>query len=237
MGALTFVRTVAVAAAACFAVLAPASAQDDASESTRGAWHAAVAPTDGGHLIGNPDAEAKLVEFISYSCPTCALFARQGEAPLQYVFIHSGKLNLEIRPIIRNNIDLAATMMVQCGATENFARNHAMMLNSQATWLAVSRNMTAAQKARWGDGLRAEQRRAIASDLGLYGFMAARGYEQTELDRCLNDDARAAALDAQSNADFERFGLEGTPSFVLDGTTLEHVHDWNSLEPKLQERF
>ena len=34
-----------------------------------------------GHRIGNPAAKVKLTEYISYTCPHCAAFTREGEGP------------------------------------------------------------------------------------------------------------------------------------------------------------
>ena len=42
----------------------------------RAAWHAEVERTERGFRIGNPDAEASLIEFISYTCGHCATFAQ-----------------------------------------------------------------------------------------------------------------------------------------------------------------
>jgi hypothetical protein len=36
-------------------------------------------------------------------------------------------------------------------------------------------------------------------------------------------------------ADAERYGITGTPSFVLDGELLEGTHDWSALEPQLAD--
>ena len=42
-------------------------------------WTTAVVERDNGHLLGNPEAKVKLVEFMSYTCSHCADFAREGE--------------------------------------------------------------------------------------------------------------------------------------------------------------
>ena len=74
---------------------------------------------------------------------------------------------------------------------------------------------------------------AIASDLGFYEIMEARGYTRAELNRCLSDEAKANAMAEKSAADIQKYGLSGTPSFVLDGELLEDTHDWPSLEKRL----
>ena len=56
----------ALAAAAVFASL-PSTAQDLATSKPRGNWNPVINEVDGGHVLGNPDAEARLVEFMSYT--------------------------------------------------------------------------------------------------------------------------------------------------------------------------
>ena len=80
-------------------------------------WNTTVALTAaGGHLIGNPAAPVKLVEYVSYTCPHCAHFESESEAALQLSFIKGGKGSVEIRSFLRNPIDVAASLLVECGA-------------------------------------------------------------------------------------------------------------------------
>jgi protein-disulfide isomerase len=66
------------------------------------AWQAEIESTERGFLIGNPDAEARLTEFISYTCPHCADFAREAGPPMDLVLVAPGRLGVEVRSFIRN---------------------------------------------------------------------------------------------------------------------------------------
>jgi hypothetical protein len=55
--------------------------------------------SDGGHLVGNPGAAVKLVEYVSYTCPHCAHFEVEADAPLRLSFIASGKGSMVCNPI------------------------------------------------------------------------------------------------------------------------------------------
>lgn len=207
-----------------------------ASIGASGNWNTEVEQTDRAYVLGDPEADVTLTEFVSYTCPHCATFTIQGEAPLQMVYIGPGKLKLEVRSIIRNVVDETATLLVQCGSKDKFLRNHTMFMLEQRTWLAKARSATQGQIAMWtrGDAL---GRKAMASTLGFYDMMATRGYERVELDGCLSDNEKAAKLKANTRADFEDFGIAGTPSFAIDGTVLEGVHSWQSLGPAVSGRF
>jgi hypothetical protein len=130
-----------------------------------GNWNTHVVETDRAHVIGNPDAKVTLTEFVSYTCPHCAEFAVEGEAPLQLVYIGPGKLKVEVRSVIRNVVDLGATMLVECGPKEKFLQNHTMFMRRQGTWLAKVQQSTPAQRAVWMRG-DAAGLRSMASALG-----------------------------------------------------------------------
>ncbi|RXZ65688.1 thioredoxin domain-containing protein [Pelagerythrobacter rhizovicinus] len=202
-----------------------------------GNWNTTVVEADGAHRIGNPDAKVELIVFVSYTCPHCAHFTTEGEAPLQLAYVGPGRVELQIQPMIRNSADLVATMLTSCGAPSKFLRNHTLFMNEQSKWLDRYAKATEAQRARWENGSQAARRRAIASDLGFYRLMESRGYGRAEIDRCLASDAEARALIASSQAASEKHHVHGTPSFVLDGVTLAGTHDWSMLSPQLAARF
>ncbi|MGV2496902.1 thioredoxin domain-containing protein [Pelagerythrobacter aerophilus] len=202
-----------------------------------GNWNTTVVEADGAHRIGNPDAKVELIAFVSYTCPHCAHFTTEGEAPLQIAYVGPGRVELQIQPMIRNSADLVATMLASCGAPSKFLRNHTLFMNEQSKWLGRYAEANAAQRARWENGSQAERRRAIASDLGFYRLMESRGYSRSEIDRCLASDAEARALIASSQAASEKHDIHGTPSFVLNGVTLAGTHDWSMLSPQLAARF
>ncbi|NMW31852.1 thioredoxin domain-containing protein [Altererythrobacter sp. RZ02] len=199
-------------------------------------WNTTIVKTDRAYQVGNEAAEVTLTEFVSYTCPHCATFTKQGEAPLQLAYIGPGKLKLEVRSIIRNNVDLAATMLVQCGDESNFLKNHTMFMARQDTWLNIARNATRAQQDAWSNNT-PTARRNIASALGFYEMMETRGYARTDANKCLNDQAKVATLIDNTEADYAEFGIRGTPSFAIDGETLDGIHGWQALEPELNSRF
>ena len=201
-----------------------------------GNWGATIARTERGHLIGNPEAETKLIEFISYTCPHCADFTARGEPPLEIVLLQPGKITLEVRPRIRNGVDLAVTLLAQCGDPAGFKGRHQALMLSQAIWLGKARNAPVSQQEIWQRGDKAGRMNA-ASALGLTAMLAARGQSQAELDGCVSNDAAAKKLLANNDADGAEFGVNGTPSFALDGKLLPEVHSWEALYPVLSAKF
>ncbi|WP_137679653.1 thioredoxin domain-containing protein [Aurantiacibacter suaedae] len=203
---------------------APAAAQD---------WTAQVAPTERGYLIGNPDAPVQLITFLSYSCPHCKTFEQEADAELKADYIHDGSTSVEVRPAIRNVLDLSATLLATCGPSDRFLGNQEAFFATQGEWLGKAQQITPEQKERWQSATIGHRLKAIASDLGFYELMEARGYTEGELDACLTDEARAETVVNNSEASRIEYPYPGTPSFVVNGTLLDGVFSWAALKPEL----
>jgi hypothetical protein len=183
----------------------------------------------GGHLLGNPAARAKLVEFISYTCPHCAHFNQETRGPLRDGYVRPGRVSVEVRSLVRDPIDLTAAMLVNCGDPARFVGNHDLFLATQDRWFAALEKSTDAQRQRWGAGALPDRLKAIATDFGFYPMMASRGYARPQVDACLADKAMLGRLVAQTDA-ASKAGVNSTPSFLLNGALLD-AHDWASVEP------
>lgn len=194
-------------------------------------WLATIERTPVSHIVGNPDAPVTLTEYLSYTCPHCRDFTMTGEQALKLGYVQSGKLRYEYRHAIANPADLAATMLARCGDPDKFPGNHAALMAAQPQINGLRQMATKSQTDRWNFGDKSARRRAVASDLGLYGVFERRGYTRVELDQCLNDQALADRLEASADVDWSK--ISGTPAFAIDGTVLEDVHTWDGLSAAL----
>jgi protein-disulfide isomerase len=197
-------------------------------------WLATVTADGTGHRIGNPDAKVRLVEYVSYTCPHCAAFTKEAEGAIQLGYIQPGKVNVEIRNLIRDPIDLTVAMLVDCPPMSRFPQNHSAFLAHQESWIGPMSTATTAQQERWRQPT-AAGRRAIASDFKFYDIMERRGYSRAQTDHCLADDALMKRIVASSADDWKKPGIEGTPSFSINGDIMPGTHTWASLKPQLQE--
>jgi protein-disulfide isomerase len=224
---MRFIRLAVIAIAALASVAA----------APRGDWTTTINPGPGGsHVLGNPNAKVKLTEFISYTCPHCAHFHQESETPLLVGYVLPGKVSVEVRHFLRDPIDLAAALTTNCGDPKKFFRNHHAILQNQDKWMAVMGTASKVQQSRWTNGPFGARMRAIAADFGFYRLMEQRGYDRVALDRCLADEAMARKLTAQTR-EAANAGVEGTPSFMLDGNLLAGTYDWKSLSTQLDARL
>ena len=229
-------KPVLVAVAGILAGTATAQSAPLPGSEKKANWGAMVTETEGGHLLGNPDAKGKLVEYMSYTCSHCAEFARTGDGAIKLLYVPTGKVSYEIRHLIRDPVDLTAALAAQCGDPIKFPGNHEALILKHGDWMAKARTATQAQKARWRFGSFGSRAQAIASDLDFYQIMEGRGYTRTRLDQCLTDETKAKAIAEQSQSDIETHALSGTPTFIMGGKKLD-AHDWPGLQPHLDEFF
>lgn len=225
----------ALATLAIGADAAPARTRAAPAKAQGTNWSSMVVINDGGHLLGNPEAANKLVEYMSYTCSHCADFARTGDMAIRLLLVPKGTVSYEIRHLLRDPVDLTAALLTHCGDVEKFPANHSAIISKQAEWMETARKATQAQRTRWTFGTNAARWRAIASDLGFYDIMEARGYSRPALDHCLADDAKAKLMAETSQRDVEALGLKGTPSFVLNGKLLDGIYNWDTLKPVLEK--
>lgn len=226
MKPLRLARVAVIAAAAVFGIAANAPN-----------WNTVVAEIDGAHRIGNPEAEVSLIEFVSYTCDHCARFAREGDGALQLAYIGPGKVSLEVRHVVRDPVDLTAAVLANCGPAAKFPRNHAAFMLSHDKWMDTAAKTSKSQQNRWYTGTGTSRRKAVASDLGFYTIMAGRGYNRTDVDRCLSDEGAATRIAENSVRDAEKWNVSGTPSFAIDGVLLAGTHNWRMLHSQLDARF
>ncbi|GMN04075.1 DsbA family protein [Erythrobacter sp. MTPC3] len=235
-------------AALCLSQTAAAQSLEDERSAfkdltSKKAWHATVEETERGHLIGNPEAEARLVMFVSYACKGCYEFAFRGDPELDLALLAPGILNLEIRPRFNHPADLPLSLLASCGEPAKFKVNHAIFMREQKRWMDAWNGASAFNRVNWSHGT-IPSRRSLVNALDFDDLLARRrGYSQMDIGRCLSDRGEAARLLANSRADTEEFGLpidaDGfeKPHFLFNGKLMEGIHSWDDLYPILAERF
>ena len=234
-------RPIATTAVLLAAVLSVGATKPAATKpaATRPAadWGATVAVTPAGtHVIGNPAAQVKITEFLSYTCSHCADFHKESEGPLRISYVPAGKVAVEVQHLIRDPVDLSAAMLASCAGPAKFYRVHNAILQKQTTWIGLMGKASSVQKQRWSTGPVPQRLQAIANDFGFYKIMESAGFNQIASNRCLADEATAKRLLDQTDAALKA-GVSGTPSFMLNGQLLGDTHDWKALEAEIRKHI
>lgn len=196
-------------------------------------WLGTYTATEAGNRVGNPQAKTTLVEYVSYTCSHCGEFFKEADAAIKIGLVQPGKASVEVRHVIRDTVDLAATVLVNCGDRSKFWANHDMFFARQDRWMTAWNLTLPSQRRRWETPPLASRMQAVAGDLGFYEMMETRGYTRTQIDRCLTDEPAIRALVEKSNSAADAAGVRSTPSFVLNGKLLTNVQSWASLQKAL----
>jgi protein-disulfide isomerase len=211
------------AAAAAAPVRVPAQARQDWTRTV-------VATPEGGFRMGNPAAAVKVVEYVSLTCPHCRHFAEAGAPVLIADHVASGRVSFEIRPFPLDPIAAIGSQLNRCAAPDRaFAFNDAI-LASQESWFARLDALGPAELAGLNGLHGAALRQRVAALAGFDAIAASHGVDAAS---CLADDAGAARID-EIKAAAEALGVQGTPSFLINGTLAPNAYDWAALEPLLR---
>jgi len=185
----------------------------------------------GGHVMGNPAARTKLVEYISYTCSHCAQFVNQASGPLKSGYVKDGAVSVEVRNAVRDKYDLAASLLARCGGPRRFFANHEALFANQSAWMerVIAYDRDGATKPT--DEKAAL--RDIGAKTGLYALMGKRGFTAPQLDACINDPAAMKAILAMREEAWTKLKISGTPAFTLNGKLLDSVSSWDGLKAAL----
>jgi protein-disulfide isomerase len=214
---------------------APKTAPKQTASATANPWLAKIATTaKGGHIVGNPAAAQKIVEYMSYTCSHCAHFETESALPLRAGPISAGTTSFEVRHLLRDSLDVTAAMITNCVPPTRFFPLHHRFLETQDKWFAKAQKVTQEQMKRWNTGPMPMRMRAIAGDLDFYSYAASAGLTRAQTDGCFANESILARIIAQTK-EAGTLGVDSTPSFLLGDQVLPD-HDWASLQTRLSAK-
>jgi protein-disulfide isomerase len=163
-----------------------------------------------GHVKGDPNAPITLIEYASPTCGACKYWHDTVQPVLQEKYIDTGKVKLIYREFPLNQIDIAAYSMARCAGPENYFNIIDDLFENQQGLIQAAQNSVA--------------KTALLTIGQKYGIKDAEA-----LEACLTDkDIRNALADVYASA--EEFGVDGTPTFVLDGKVRNFEGDYQTAE-------
>ena len=160
-------------------------------------------PTQGAPVKGDPNAPMTIVEYSDFQCPFCSRFTVQTLPTLLKEYIDTGKAKMvfkdfplqSIHPNAEKAAEAARCVRELGKGDDAFWAMHDKLFASQAEW-ASSAAADAAKK--------------------FSGYAAAIGVDAAAFDTCLASGKHAAGIQTDLNEGIQ-FGVQGTPSFFLDG--------------------
>ncbi len=146
--------------------------------------------------IGDPAAPVTIIEYSSLTCPHCAAFHAETLPELKTRYIDTGKVRLVLRDFPLDQNALKAAIIAHCAGPERQPRFIEVFFAQQTSW------------SRASDPVQALKQLAQLGGLGA-----------AEADACLADkDLETAILQARLDGQ-EKYDIQSTPSFIIDGKT------------------
>jgi protein-disulfide isomerase len=186
-----------------------------------------VVTADGGFLVGNPAAKAKLVEYGSLSCPSCQRFHQEAIAGLR-ARVATGKVSFEFRPFGVHSADPILHALLRCAGPARFTRFSDDFYDGQAT-LAAAYEAWAQANPTTDPSATAADRIRFSKEWGFTAFAATHGLTRNQVAVCLSN---TAAIDLQRKREDDAYrqqGVQGTPTFLLNGQKLI-INTWSDID-------
>lgn len=165
---------------------------------------------------GSADAPVTVIEYASFTCPHCATFHEDVLPQLKRDYIDTGKVHYIYREVYFDRYGLWAGMVARCGGEMRYFGIADMIYERQREWT------------------QGDSPAAVAENLRRIGRTA--GLDDAQLDACLTDADKAQALVAAYEDNATRDGIQGTPSFVIDGQMYSN-RSYGELRTILDEKI
>ena len=196
---------------------------------------------------GDPAAKVTLIEYASPTCPHCALFSNTVLEPFKEKYVKTGKVKFILRPFARNTMDAAIFMLAEAAAKSVDAQS-APAADASASSAASSAPAAAPNNpSGYSAAAIAAYENVIST---FFKTQNTWGVSDKPLDAVkavafqlgFNDDTFNAAL---KNQDFfnavetmrdqaiNDFGLEGTPTFYVNGKTMSGEKTMEQLDAEI----
>jgi protein-disulfide isomerase len=153
----------------------------------------------GDHVLGKDDAPVTIVEYASFTCGHCASFHVNTYPKLKEKYIDTGKVKLIFRllPTQPAQLSIAAGMLAHCAGKERYFAMTSALFETQRNWMSTDDPVPLLQKL---------------------GNQA--GIDNEKFKQCLSDQTLAAEIQRMGLRGYEVFGVEGTPTFFINGTVV-----------------
>lgn len=185
-------KSLATAATLSLAALLPLSAAAQEATATDAP---AVEITD--FSLGSADAPVKITEYASFTCPHCATFHANVWPQLKSEYVDTGKVQFTYREVYFDRYGLWAAMVARCGGEMRYFGIVDMLFKQQQEWASSN------------------DPNVVVANLRTIGKAA--GLDDASLNACLKDGAKAEAMVAHFETNMQADGIEGTPSFIING--------------------
>jgi protein-disulfide isomerase len=191
-------------------------------------------------VLGDPAAKVTVIEYASPTCPHCADWSNNVLPPFKEKYVATGKVKFIVRPFARNTLDAAIFMLAEHAAKSVDAGTAPVPTDPSAPSSEVSAEPVAPAPADPSNpsGLsqaaietyenvlatffKTQQEWGTSQDplTALKTVATQLGFTEAAFNEALTNQELFNGIDAMRNQALNEFGLEGTPTFYINGKQL-----------------
>jgi protein-disulfide isomerase len=161
--------------------------------------------------LGSADAPNTIVEYASMTCSHCARFHTTVLPVLKEKYIDTGQARLILREFPLDGLAVAAFMLARCASDDRYYLMVDALFETQETWAVPG-----------ADGK--EKLLLIAKQAG---------FSKEKFDQCLADKELFNKIVEVRSRAHEKFGVDSTPTFFVNGKRLTGEHQLTDFEAAL----
>ena len=154
-------------------------------------------------------AKVTIVEYASATCPHCAAFHKDVWPKLKADYIDTGKIRFIFREFPLNDPALAAFMIARAAPKESYFPLIGVFFDTLETWAKDPAN-------------------------GLLNIAKQAGFTQEKFDATLKDEKLAKGI-MEIRDGGAKFGVQGTPTFFLNGKPMRGEVTYDSLKADIDK--
>ena len=160
---------------------------------------------------GSASAPITIIEYASLTCSHCARFATTVYPMLKSRYIDTGKVRYILREAPTDQVALAAAALSRCVDDSKYFDLVDMLFRTQADWAFVQDHATA-----------------------LFRIARQAGFTQRSFERALDNQQVLDGIQWVAQRAQEKFCVDGTPTFFINGTVRHGEMTVDELDRLLQ---
>ena len=202
--------------AACGGGGASEGGAGDSGKSAEGAVKEFTNATD--MILGAKEAPVTVIEYASVTCPHCAAFHETIYPEIKEKYVDTGKIKFVFRefPTPPQGLSYVGSVLARCaaekGGSDAFFLVIGTLFKTQKTWI-------------YGEDPKLELEK-IATQAGM---------DNAAFDACMQRQDLVDLINKNVTDGADTYGINSTPTFVIEGEKVMGVRSTEDLEAKLDE--
>jgi protein-disulfide isomerase len=162
-------------------------------------------------VMGKADAPNTIVEYASMTCPHCAQFHKSVLPELKTKYIDNGQVKLILREFPLDGLAVAAFMLARCSGPDRYYPMVGALFETQGTWAMP--------------GTEGKDKLLLIAKQA--------GFSKERFDQCVGDKDLFNKIVAERQRGADKFGVDSTPTFFVNGKRLTTDHQLKDFDAAL----